>query len=310
MSETTDTVDTNAGEPTRCGFIAVIGAPNAGKSTLVNALVGAKVSIVSPKAQTTRTIVRGIAVYGPAQVIYVDTPGIFAAKQRLERAMVAAAWMGAAEAEGIMFVVDAAKALDGDSERVLAQLKDSGRKAMLVLNKVDIADKAKMLDLTKRLNDTGLFSEVFMVSALTGDGLERIKAHVAGLVPPGPWLFPEDDISDMPGRLLAAEITREQLFMQLSQELPYSCAVETERWEDRKDGSAKVDQTIYVSREGHKSIVLGEGGKRIKSIGAKARAELEKLLDRKVHLFLHVKVKENWREDRGLFSAWGLDFNA
>jgi len=302
--------NTRAAEDTRCGFIAVIGAPNAGKSTLVNALVGAKVSIVSPKAQTTRTIVRGIAMYGQSQVIYVDTPGIFAAKQRLERAMVAAAWSGASEAEGIMFVVDAARALDGDSERILGQLGQSGRKAMLVLNKVDIADKAKMLDLTRRLTETNLFSDVFMVSALTGDGLNRVKEHIAQLVPQGPWMFPEDDVSDMPGRLLAAEITREQLFMQLNQELPYSCAVETERWEDRKDGSTKVDQIIYVSREGHKAIVLGEAGKRIKSIGAKARAELETLLDRKVHLFLHVKVKENWREDRGLFAAWGLDFNA
>lgn len=310
MNEEQQEHDLAKTEDTRCGFIAVIGAPNAGKSTLVNALVGAKVSIVSPKAQTTRTIVRGIAMYGQSQVIYVDTPGIFAAKQRLERAMVAAAWSGASEAEGIMFVVDAARTLDGDSERILGQLGQSGRKAMLVLNKVDIADKAKMLDLTRRLTETNLFSDVFMVSALTGDGLNRVKEHIAQLVPQGPWMFPEDDISDMPGRLLAAEITREQLFMQLNQELPYSCAVETERWEDRKDGSTKVDQIIYVSREGHKAIVLGEAGKRIKSIGAKARAELETLLDRKVHLFLHVKVKENWREDRGLFAAWGLDFNA
>jgi len=297
-------------EQIRCGFVAVIGAPNAGKSTLVNALVGAKVSIVSPKAQTTRTIVRGIAMYGAAQVIYVDTPGIFAAKQRLDRAMVAAAWAGAAEAEVIMFVVDAARKLDADSERILGQLKDSGRKALLVLNKVDIADKQILLDLTRRLNDAGSFSEIFMVSALTGDGLDRVKERIASSVPQGPWLFPEDDVSDMPARLLAAEITREQLFMQLNQELPYSCAVETERWEDRKDGSSRVEQNIYVSRDNHKAIVLGEGGKRIKNIGAKARAELEKLLDRKVHLFLHVKVKENWREDRGLFAAWGLDFNA
>ena len=293
-----------------CGFVAVIGAPNAGKSTLVNALVGAKVSIVSPKAQTTRTLVRGIAMYGAAQVIYVDTPGIFAAKQRLERAMVAAAWAGAAEAEAIMFVVDAARKLDPDSEKILGQLKDSGRKAILVLNKVDIADKGILLDLTKRLNEMGLFSEIFMVSALTGDGLDRVKEHIAAAMPQGPWMFPEDDVSDMPGRLLAAEITREQLFMQLNQELPYSCAVETESWEDRKDGSSRVEQNIYVSRDNHKAIVLGEGGKRIKSIGARSRVELEKLLDRKVHLFLHVKVKENWREDRSLFSAWGLDFNA
>ncbi len=302
---TDDTVETLP----RCGFVAVIGAPNAGKSTLVNALVGAKVSIVSPKAQTTRSIVRGIAMYGSSQVIYVDTPGIFAAKQRFDRAMVAAAWMGAADAEAVMFVVDAARKLGEDSERILEQLKNSGRKAILVMNKVDIADKGLLLDLTRRVNLAGLFSEIFMVSALTGDGLDRVKEYIAKAVPQGPWMFPEDDVSDMPGRLLAAEITREQLFMQLNQELPYSCAVETESWEDRKDGSSRVEQNIYVSRDNHKAIVLGEGGKRIKNIGAKARAELERLLDRKIHLFLHVKVKENWREDRNQFAVWGLDFN-
>jgi GTPase len=293
-----------------CGFVAVIGAPNAGKSTLVNALVGAKVSIVSPKAQTTRTIVRGIAIYGDAQVIYVDTPGIFAAKQRFDRAMVAAAWTGAAEAEAIMFVVDGARKLDPDTERIATQLKESNRKAMLVLNKVDIAEKGLLLDLTKRMTEMGLFDDVFMVSAKTGDGLDRVKDRIVKALPQGPWMFPEDDISDMPARLLAAEITREQLFLQLNQELPYSCAVETERWEDRKDGSSKVDQNIYVSRDNHKAIVLGEGGQRIKSIGARARVELEKLMDRKIHLFLHVKVKENWREDRSVFAAWGLDFNS
>jgi GTP-binding protein Era len=293
-----------------CGFVAVIGAPNAGKSTLVNALVGAKVSIVSPKAQTTRTIVRGIAIYGDAQVIYVDTPGIFAAKQRFDRAMVAAAWTGAAEAEAIMFVVDGARKLDPDTERIATQLKESNRKAMLVLNKVDIAEKGLLLDLTKRMTEMGLFDDVFMVSAKTGDGLDRVKDRIVKVLPQGPWMFPEDDISDMPARLLAAEITREQLFLQLNQELPYSCAVETERWEDRKDGSSKVDQNIYVSRDNHKAIVLGEGGQRIKSIGARARVELEKLMDRKIHLFLHVKVKENWREDRSVFAAWGLDFNS
>jgi len=294
----------------RCGFVAVIGAPNAGKSTLVNALVGTKVSIVSPKPQTTRTIVRGIAMYGAAQVIYVDTPGIFAAKQHFDRAMVAAAWTGAADAEVVMLVVDAAKKPDAETERILDQLKRSGRKAILVLNKVDIADKGQLLELAARLNDTELFTDVFMISALTGDGLDRLKAHVAQAVPPGPWLFPEDDVSDMPARLLAAEITREQLFLQLKQELPYACAVETESWEDRKDGSARVEQNIYVSRDSHKAIVLGEGGRRIKAIGARARGELERLLERKIHLFLHVKVKENWREDRAFFSIWGLDFNA
>lgn len=293
-----------------CGFVAVIGAPNAGKSTLVNALVGTKVSIVSPKAQTTRSIVRGIAMYGAAQVIYVDTPGIFAAKQRFDRAMVAAAWTGAGDAEVVMFVVDASRKLSEDSEHILEQLKASQRKAILLLNKVDIADKGILLDLTRRLDQAGLFSEIFMVSALTSDGLDRVKEHIGKAMPQGPWMFPEDDVSDMPGRLLAAEITREQLFMQLNQELPYSCAVETESWKDLKDGSSRVEQNIYISRDNHKAIVLGEGGKRIKNIGAKARAELECLLDRKIHLFLHVKVKENWREDRSLFATWGLDFNA
>jgi GTPase len=306
----TETTEQTGSVPPRCGFVAVIGAPNAGKSTLVNALVGAKVSIVSPKAQTTRSIVRGIAMYGASQVIYVDTPGIFAAKQRFDRAMVAAAWTGAADAEVVMLVVDASRKLGEDSERILEQLKTSGRKAILIMNKVDIADKGLLLDLTRRVNDAGLFSEIFMVSALTGDGLDRVKDYIAQAVPQGPWMFPEDDVSDMPGRLLAAEITREQLFMQLNQELPYSCAVETESWKDLKDGSSRIEQNIYVSRDNHKAIVLGEGGKRIKNIGARARAELERLLDRKIHLFLHVKVKENWREDRGLFAVWGLDFNA
>ncbi|MDX2143928.1 MAG: GTPase Era [Rhodospirillaceae bacterium] len=294
----------------RCGFVAVIGAPNAGKSTLVNALVGAKVSIVTPKAQTTRSIVRGIAMYGPAQVIYVDTPGIFAAKQRLERAMVAAAWAGAGEADVVMFVIDASKGLSDDSRRIVAQLKESGREALLVLNKVDIADKGRLLTLTNELHDAAKFSQVFMVSALTGDGLDAIKAHIAAVVPQGPWLFPADEVSDLPGRLLAAEMTREQLFLQLKQELPYSCAVETEKWEERKDGSVRIEQIIYVSRDNHKAIILGEGGKRIKAVGAAARKELEGILGHKVHLFLHVKVKENWREDRGHYSAWGLDFNA
>jgi len=307
--------DTVPPQTTHCGFVAVIGAPNAGKSTLVNALVGAKVSIVSPRVQTTRTIVRGIAIYGTAQVIFADTPGIFQAKKRLERAMVAAAWAGAADAEVILLVVDAAKAgkhaeADGDTDRIIEDIKLSKRKALLALNKVDVTDKAKLLDLTARLNATGAFEEIFMISALTGDGLARLRDHLAGLMPPGPWLFPEDEISDMPARLLASEITREKLFLNLREELPYSCAVETERWEEKKDGSVRIEQVIYVIREGHRPIVLGNGGQRIKAIGASARTELESLLDRRVHLFLHVKVNERWSEDRALYAAWGLDFNA
>ncbi|MGE3477468.1 MAG: GTPase Era [Rhodospirillaceae bacterium] len=301
-------------ETTRCGFVAVVGAPNAGKSTLVNALVGAKVSIVSPRVQTTRTLVRGIAMFGAAQVVFVDTPGIFQPKKRFERAMVAAAWAGAADAEIVLLVVDAVKAgkPNGgeDTDRIVADLKASNRKALLALNKVDLADKGKLLELARRLDATGVFTEIFMVSALTGDGLERIREALAGMVPAGPWLFPEDEVTDMPSRLLAAEVTREKLFLNLKQELPYSCAVETERWEEKQDGSLRVEQVIYVTRESHRPIVLGNGGQRIKTIGASARRELEEMFDRRVHLFLHVKVNERWNEDRSLYAAWGLDFNA
>ena len=305
----------DAAEP-RCGFVAVIGAPNAGKSTLVNGLVGTKVSIVSPRVQTTRTIVRGIAMFGASQVIFADTPGIFQPKKRLERAMVAAAWSGAADAEVILLVVDAAKAgkhadADADSDRIVADIKASGRKALLALNKVDaVSDKNKILALTARMSATEAFDEIFMISALTGDGLDRLRDHLAQLMPSGPWLFPEDEVSDMPARLLASEITREKLFLNLREELPYSCAVETERWEETDDGSARIDQVIYVSRESHRPIVLGNGGQRIKSIGASSRSELEELLGRRIHLFLHVKVNERWNEDRSLYAAWGLDFNA
>jgi GTP-binding protein Era len=301
-------------EPTRCGFVAVVGAPNAGKSTLVNALVGAKVSIVSPRVQTTRTLVRGIAMYGASQVVFVDTPGIFQPKKRFERAMVAAAWAGAADAEIILLVVDAVKASkpggEEDTDRIVADLKATNRKALLALNKVDIADKGKLLELTQRLSAAGVFTEIYMVSALTGDGLERIREVLTEMVPQGPWLFPEDEVTDMPSRMLASEVTREKLFLNLKQELPYSCAVETERWEEKTDGSIRVEQVIYVTRESHRPIVLGQGGQRIKTIGAAARKELEVMFDRRVHLFLHVKVNERWSEDRALYAAWGLDFNA
>ncbi len=301
---------------TRCGFVAVLGAPNAGKSTLVNALVGTKVSIVSPKVQTTRTIVRGIAMFGASQVVFLDTPGIFQAKKRLERAMVAAAWTGAGDAEVILLVVDAAWAakrgkVDDDSQRIIDDLKASGRKGLLALNKVDAAaDKQKLLALTADLHATGVFSEVFMISALTGDGLDRMRELLAGLVPKGPWMFPEDDVSDMPQRMLAAEITREKLFFQLKQELPYSCAVETESWQERKDGSVRIDQVIYVSRESHRPIVLGKGGQKIKAIGEAARKELSTLMGLEVHLFLRIKVDERWGERSSFYNAWGLDFNA
>ncbi len=307
MTETEDTSPQNVS--TRFGFVAVIGAPNAGKSTLVNALVGTKVSIVSPRVQTTRTIVRGIAMFDAAQVVFVDTPGIFQPKKRLERAMVAAAWAGAADAEVVLLVIDASKRED-DTPRIIADIKSSGRKALLALNKVDVSDKGKLLEMTARLNGEGVFEEIFMISALTGDGLDHLRDRLATMMPEGPWMFPEDDVSDMPVRMLAAEITREKLFLNLRQELPYSCAVDTESWEEKADGSVRIEQVIYVTRESHRPIVLGNGGQRIRSIGASSRMELETLLERRVHLFLHVKVNERWVEDRGLYAAWGLDFNA
>ncbi len=301
-------------DETRCGFVAVLGAPNAGKSTLVNALVGSKVSIVSPKVQTTRSIVRGIAMFGASQVIFVDTPGIFAPKKRLERAMVAAAKASAADADAVLLLVDAAKAakkgIDSDEERIIDDLKISGRQALLAFNKVDVAAKEPLLHLTSQLNATGAFSEIFFISALTGEGLNLLRDKFAALVPQGPWMFPEDEVSDMPMRLLASEITREKLFLNLRQELPYSVAVDTESWDEKTDGSVRIEQIIYVSRETHRPIVLGNGGQRIKTIGASARAELEKMFDRRVHLFLHVKVNERWNEERGFYNAWGLDFNA
>ncbi|MBD24774.1 MAG: GTPase Era [Candidatus Marinimicrobia bacterium] len=300
---------------TRCGFVAVLGGPNAGKSTLVNALVGSKVSIVTPRAQTTRSIVRGIAMSEQTQIIFLDTPGIFDAKKRFERAIVSAAWSGANDADVVLLVIDAAKessrqGFSSANKKIFAQLSKLGSKALLVLNKIDICEKVDLLNLTAMVNDLNIFSEIFMVSALTGDGLEKIRLHLTGTLSQGPWMFPEDDISDMPLRLLSAEITREKLFFRLRQELPYSCAVEVERWEEKNDGSVWIEQTIYVSRESHRPIVLGQGGKNIKAIGASARIEFEKYVNRRVHLFLHVKVNERWLDERRFYSSWGLDFNA
>jgi GTP-binding protein Era len=293
----------------RCGFVAVVGAPNAGKSTLVNALVGTKVSIVSPKVQTTRFRVLGIAMAGCAQVILVDTPGIFQPRKRLERAMVAAAWGGAADADMICMLVDAAKGYDEDSHAIVARLRAAGRKAVLVLNKVDLVKREKLLGLTAQLSDEGLFTEVFMLSALKGDGVADLMAYLEKQVALGPWMFPEDQVSDLPQRLLAAEITREKAFCALHQELPYSLTVETEQWEERDDGSARIDQIIFVERESQKPIVLGKGGRQVKAIGAAARQELEELLERRIHLFLHVKVRGDWTEKRGHYSELGLDFD-
>ena len=300
---------------TQCGFVAVLGAPNAGKSTLVNALVGTKVSIVSPKVQTTRSIVRGIALHNQSQIVFVDTPGIFeGAKHRLERAMVSAAWSGAEDADVLLLVVDGSKRLGDDARALIASLtermKDNARPAMLVINKVDLAGKDSLLKLTSELNQAVTFAETFMVSALNGDGTDKILDVLADTMPVGPWLYPEDDVSDMPQRLLAAEITREKLFLALRQELPYDSAVETDSWTEFRDGSARIDQTVYVTRDSQKPIVLGKGGKAIKAVGEQARKELETLLDRRLHLFIHVKVEPKWRERRSHYAAWGLDFGA
>ncbi len=293
----------------RCGYVALIGAPNAGKSTLLNQLVGQKLAIVSPKVQTTRSRLLGIAIVGPAQLILVDTPGIFAPRRRLDRAMVAAAWAGAADADQIVLLVDAARPTDPDTRQIVDRLRASGRHAILALNKIDLLRRDGLLAIADSLFREGCFARVFMISALTGDGVDDLKQHLASLAPPGPWLFPEDQLSDAHERWLAAEVTREQIFLQLHDELPYSAAVETESWEERTDGSVKIDQVIYVRREGQKAIVLGDKGQRIKAIGARARAELETMLARRVHLFLFVKVRDNWIEDPERYAALGLDYN-
>lgn len=305
MAETAD------GEgPTRCGYVAILGAPNAGKSTLLNRLVGTKVSIVSPKVQTTRTRVIGIAMVGATQVIFIDTPGIFAPKRRLERAMVHAAWSGAADADLVVLVVDAArKTIGEDALAIVEGLKKAGRKAILALNKIDLVKREKLLALVAELDKHGIFTDVFMISAETGDGVDDLMAALSSRLPEGPWLFPEDQISDMPMRLIAAEVTREHLFRQLHDELPYSIAVESESWEEFKDGSVKITQVIYVQRDSQKPIVLGQGGRRIKSIREAAQRELEAMLGRRVHLFLHVKVKEDWPEDRERYRDLGLEYD-
>jgi GTP-binding protein Era len=296
-------------EATRCGYVALIGAPNAGKSTLLNQLVGRKLAIVTPKVQTTRTRLLGIALAGPAQLILVDTPGIFEPRRRLDRAMVAAAWAGAADADLVVLLVDATRPDAPDTRRIINRLKENGRRALLALNKVDLVRRDKLLGIADAIFGSGCFDAVFMISALTGDGVEDLKRHLAAAMPPGPWLFPEDQLSDAPERWLAAEVTREQVFLQLHDELPYAASVETESWEERRDGSVRIDQVIFVRRPRQRAIVLGDNGQRIKSIGARARAELERLLERRVHLFLFVKVRDNWIEDPERFAALGLDYN-
>jgi GTP-binding protein Era len=302
-------VATDQVTPTRCGHVALIGAPNAGKSTLLNRLVGRKLAIVTPKPQTTRTRLLGIAIEGAAQIIYIDTPGIFAPRRRLDRAMVAAAWSGAEDADQTVLLVDAARGVDRDTRGILDRLAKRGRGAILALNKIDLVRRDGLLVLANTLTREGKFDPVFMMSGRTGDGVDDLKLHLASAVPQGPWLFPEDQLSDMPERVIAAEVTREQLFLQIRDELPYGSTVETERWEERTDDSVRIEQVIFVQRPSQRAIVLGEGGQRIKTIGVRARAELERMLDRRVHLFLFVKVRENWVEDRERFTALGLEYD-
>ncbi len=305
MSDSTDPTDT------RCGFVAIIGAPNVGKSTLVNRMVGSKVTIVSPKVQTTRTRVLGIVMAGQTQIVLIDTPGVFAPRRRLDRAMVAAAWGGAADADRIALLIDASRGLTAESRAILGKLAaQKSAPADVVLNKVDLVAKTDLLTLAAELDALKLFENIFMISAETGDGVEDLTKHFAAQMPVGPWMFPEDQLSDMHERLLAAEITREQLYHQLRNELPYAATVECEKWEERDDGSARLEMTIYVERDSQKAIVLGRKGSRIKEIGAAARAELEELLERRIHLFLFVKVRENWGEDKDRYRDWGLDFEA
>jgi GTPase len=301
--------------PTSCGFVAVLGAPNAGKSTLVNTLVGQKVAIVTQKVQTTRAPLRGIAIRGNTQVIFVDTPGIFAPKRRLDRAMVKSAWGGAKDADAVLVLVDAPEVSGqprgfaaGDTERIVERLKSEGRRAVLVLNKVDAIRRDALLPLVAHFDSSGIFDRVFMLSALKGEGVADLFSYCASLMPQGPFLYPEDQAADIPSRLLAAEITREKLYLRLHDELPYASAVVTESWKEQKDGAVRIDQTILVEREGQKAIVIGKGGQTIKKIGELARLEMEQMFDRRVHLFLHSKVAEDWGERASHYAEWGLEF--
>jgi GTP-binding protein Era len=294
--------------PTRCAFVALIGAPNVGKSTLINALVGAKVTIVSPKVQTTRTLVRGIAIEGKSQLVFVDTPGIFAPRRRLDRAMVTSAWTGAHDADIVALMIDAKRGIDDEADAILGKLADVRGRKLLVLNKVDLVAKPSLLALAQEANARAPFETTFMVSALSGDGIGDLKAWLAAAAPEGPWHYPEDQISDAPLRSLAAEITREQVFNRLHQELPYRSTVETDVWKELRGGAVRIEQTIYVERESQRKIVLGKGGASIKAIGAAARAEIAKIIEQPVHLFLFVKVREGWGDDPERFREMGLEF--
>ncbi len=295
---------------TRAGFVALIGEPNAGKSTLLNRMVGAKVSIVTHKVQTTRARIRGVAIEGEAQIVFVDTPGLFRPRRRLDRAMVAAAWGGAADADIVVLMVEAHRGITEGVETILARLAEIGgdRPVALAINKIDRVKSEVLLGLAKALNDRFAFAETFMISAEKGYGTDDLKAWLGAHLPEGPWLYPEDQIADLPMRMIAAEMTREKLTLRLHQELPYQLTVETEAWEERKDGSARIDQIVYVARDGHKGIVLGNMGETIKAVGKAAREELEEFLGRKVHLFLQVKVRPGWLEEAERYSEIGLDF--
>ncbi|MDE2018682.1 MAG: GTPase Era [Hyphomicrobiales bacterium] len=293
---------------TRCGFVALIGAPNAGKSTLVNALAGEKVSIVTRKAQTTRAPVRGVAMEGDAQIVLVDTPGIFAPKRRLDRAMVDAAWSGAGDADFVALLIDARKGLDDAAEAIVAALPASGAARALVLNKIDLVARERLLGLAETINARAKFADTFMVSAAGGDGVADLRRALGARMPPGPWLYPEDQVSVAPLRQMAAEITREKIFERLHDELPYQMTVETEGWTERPDGSARVEQVVYVAREGHKKIVIGEGGRNLKAIGSAARKDIAEAAGHPVHLFLFVKVRANWEDDPERYREMGLDF--
>ncbi len=296
---------------TRAGFVALIGEPNAGKSTLLNRMVGAKVSIVTHKVQTTRTRIRGIAMAGDSQIIFIDTPGLFQPRRRLDRAMVAAAWGGAADADIVVLLIEAHRGISDGVRRILDTLKahEGDQRVALAINKIDRVEAKVLLALTKEMNEAYPFIKTFLISAEKGHGVEDLKDWLAGELPEGPWLYPEDQIADLPLRMIAAEITREKLTLRLHQEIPYQLTVETENWEERKDGSARIDQIVFVARDGHKGIILGKKGETIKAVSQSARAELEEFLGRKVHLFLQVKVRPNWLEERERYSEMGLDFS-
>ncbi|WP_068315908.1 GTPase Era [Polycladidibacter hongkongensis] len=301
--------ETPAGQqPTKAGFVALIGAPNAGKSTLLNQLVGLKVSIVTHKVQTTRTMIRGVAIKDESQIVFVDTPGIFRPRRRLDRAMVDSAWGGAKDADVIAVLIDATRGITEAVERILTELQNIKMPKVLLLNKVDITKREKLLDLAKKANEYTKFNQTFMISALSGSGTKDILEYFAGEMPEGPWLYPEDQASDVPLRMLAAEITREKLYLRLHEELPYISTVETDLWQERKDGSVRIEQTIFVERDSQKSIVLGKNGKAIKAISSAAREEMQEAFEQKIHLFVFVKVRENWSDDPERYRQMGLDF--